>query len=64
MGKGLSNLTWKVGDILPLPFVDEPFSLVLSRYSFHHFLDPKAVLSEMIRVCRPGGRVMVVGFKA
>ena len=58
--KGLSNLTWQIGDVLPLPFDDEHFSLVLSRYSFHHFLAPKAVLSEMIRVCRPKGRVMVV----
>ena len=36
------------------------FSLVFTRYSFHHFLDPKAVLAEMVRVCAPGGRVVVV----
>src|SRR5262245_5477225 len=35
--KGLTNLTWQIGDVLPLPFSDAAFSLVLTRYSFHHF---------------------------
>src|SRR5262245_2962198 len=57
---GLTNLTWHVGDVQPLPFAEASFSLVFTRYSFHHFLDPKAVLAEMVRVCTPGGRVVVV----
>jgi ubiquinone/menaquinone biosynthesis C-methylase UbiE len=56
----LTNLTWHVGDVLPLPFPDASFSLVFTRYSFHHFLDPKKVLAEMFRVCLRGGRVVVV----
>ena len=58
--KALPNLSWRIGDVLPLPFADAAFSLVFTRYSFHHFLDPKAVLAEMVRVCAPGGRVVVV----
>ena len=58
--QGLANLTWHIGDVLPLPFADASFSVVFTRLSFHHFLDPKAVLTEMVRVCSPGGRVMVV----
>ena len=57
---GLTNLTWVVGDAVPLPFPDAAFSVVVTRYSFHHFLDPKAVLTEMVRVCKPGGRVAVI----
>lgn len=57
--KNLENLTWSVGDAVPLPFTDNSFSLVITRYSFHHLLAPEKALSEMIRVCRPGGRVMV-----
>jgi ubiquinone/menaquinone biosynthesis C-methylase UbiE len=57
--QGLNNLSWHVGDVYALPFADDTFSLVLTRFSFHHFLDPAAVLAEMIRVCAPGGRVMV-----
>ena len=26
---------------------------------FHHFLDPKAVFTEMVRVCHPGGVILV-----
>src|SRR4029077_9768027 len=58
--KGLTNLTWLVGDAVPLPFPDASFSVVSTRYSFHHFLDPEAVLAEMVRVCSPGGRVAVI----
>jgi SAM-dependent methyltransferase len=57
---GLTNLTWLVGDAVPLPFPDAAFSVVVTRYSFHHFLEPRAVLAEMVRVCRPGGRVAVI----
>lgn len=57
--QGATNMSWKVGDVLPLPFPDNSFSVVITRYSFHHFLEPRLVLAEMIRVCRPGGRVLV-----
>jgi ubiquinone/menaquinone biosynthesis C-methylase UbiE len=58
--QGQTNLVWHIGDAVPLPFSDALFSLVFARYSFHHFLDPKAVLGEMVRVCSSGGRVVVV----
>ena len=56
----LTNLTWRQGDVLPLPFTDGAFTLVVSRFAFHHLLDPGAVLGEMRRVCAPGGTVMVI----
>jgi ubiquinone/menaquinone biosynthesis C-methylase UbiE len=58
--KGLTNMTWQLGDVLSLPFAEASFSLVVTRYSFHHLLDPQVVLQEMVRVCTPGGTVMVV----
>src|SRR6267142_91220 len=57
---GLTNVTWRQGDVLPLPWPEASFSIVTSRFAFHHFLDPLAVLREMTRVAAPGGRVMVV----
>lgn len=57
--KGIENASWLEGTASPLPFADDAFSLVLTRYSFHHFLDPLAAMQEMIRVCQPGGRVVV-----
>ncbi|MGD9950373.1 MAG: class I SAM-dependent methyltransferase [Desulfobulbus sp.] len=56
---GATNITWQVDTCLPLPFADWKFSLVVTRYSFHHFLNPAGVLTEMIRVCQPGGRILV-----
>jgi ubiquinone/menaquinone biosynthesis C-methylase UbiE len=58
--KGLTNMTWQLGDVLSLPFAEASFSPVVTRYSFHHLLDPQMVLQEMVRVCTPGGTVMVV----
>ena len=57
--KGLANVAWQVGDVLPLPYPDGAFSLVVSRFAFHHFPEPRAVLAEMKRVCAPGGRVVL-----
>ncbi|MFW8602460.1 class I SAM-dependent methyltransferase [Desulfobacterota bacterium M19] len=57
--KKLDNITWQIGDVLPLVFPDDHFSIVLTRYSFHHFINPGAVVAEMIRVCKPGGKVMI-----
>jgi ubiquinone/menaquinone biosynthesis C-methylase UbiE len=57
--QNLQNVTWAVGNAVPLPYADDSFSLVVTRYSFHHLLAPEKALAEMIRVCRPGGRVMV-----
>ena len=61
---GLTNVSWRQGDVLPLPFAEAVFSLVTARYAFHHFPDPGAVLAEMARVCTPDGTVMVVDTEA
>jgi SAM-dependent methyltransferase len=55
----LGNVTWRQGDVLPLPYADGQFSIVSARFAFHHFPDPLAVLKEMRRVCGAGGRIVV-----
>lgn len=55
----LRNLDWDVGEAVPLPYGDSSFSLVMTRYSFHHLLSPELALAQMVRVCVPGGRVLV-----
>src|SRR5215469_8273653 len=57
--KGLDNLTWDQGDVTTLPYADGAFTIVATRFSFHHFLDPLGVLKEMVRVCASGGRIVV-----
>jgi SAM-dependent methyltransferase len=60
----LANVGWLVGDACPLPFPDASFSIVSCRFAFHHFLEPRRVLAEMARVCRPGGRIVVTDLAA
>ena len=56
---GPTNIRWHVGDVARLPFQADQFDVVLTRYSLHHFLQPAEVLAEMVRVCKPSGRVAV-----
>jgi len=58
--KKLTNTSFRQGDVTSLPYPDASFSIVTSRFTFHHFPDPLAVLREMRRVCAPGGRIAVV----
>jgi ubiquinone/menaquinone biosynthesis C-methylase UbiE len=58
--KNLENITLKIGDATNLPFDDESFSMVITRYSFHHFVEPEMVFKEMKRVCKKDGKIMVV----
>lgn len=62
--KRLANVAWQVGDVVALPYADESFSIVTSRYAFHHLQDPQSALAEMKRVCRPGGRVALIDMVA
>jgi SAM-dependent methyltransferase len=58
--EGLTNVTWRLGDVCPLPFPAASFSIVSSRFAFHHFQEPEAVFREMVRVAGPGGRVALM----
>jgi SAM-dependent methyltransferase len=57
--KGLTNVSWQSGDVYALPFPQPQFSIVSSRFAFHHFQTPLAALKEMKRVCLPEGRIVV-----
>jgi SAM-dependent methyltransferase len=64
--KGVANVTWREGEVERLPFPDGSFTIVVTRFAMHHFLDPAGVFREMMRVCAPpgsknrGGRIVVV----
>ena len=61
---GISNVVLQEANAQALPFVDESFDVVFCRSSLHHFDDPHQAVSEMIRVCRIGGRVVLVDLVA
>lgn len=58
--KNLNNIDWRTGDVSILSFNDNSFSIVVTRYSFHHITDSRVVLEEMKRVCKPAGKILVV----
>jgi ubiquinone/menaquinone biosynthesis C-methylase UbiE len=58
--KGITNVAWREADVASLPWPDASFTIVLTRFAVHHFPDPSAIMREMVRVCTPGGRIVVV----
>ena len=51
-----------VGDCLDLEFPDESFDLITIAFGLRNLADRKLGLSEMLRVLKPGGRLMVLEF--
>jgi len=61
---GVANVLLQEGNALDLPFVDGCFDVVFSRTALHHFADPDRAVTEMARVARPGGRVVLLDMVA
>jgi SAM-dependent methyltransferase len=58
---GLSApVQWGAGGAEVLPFQDASFDRVFAVRLLLHVSDPGAVLNELVRVVRPGGRVIVM----
>ncbi|MBZ5490553.1 MAG: methyltransferase domain-containing protein [Acidobacteriia bacterium] len=57
--QGLKNVSWQPGDVYSLPFQPDQFSIVSSRFVFHHLQNPLAALKEMKRVCKADGKIVV-----
>jgi len=58
--RGIDNLDFRVMDAESLEFEDESFDIVSCRFAFHHFTDPGKAISEMARVCKRGGKIVLV----
>ncbi len=54
---GYPNLDFVCGDALALPFDDNSFDFVFTRYCLHHLTSALDGLKEMKRVCKPDGIV-------
>ena len=57
--QGLHHVRFQLADASRLPFADGEFDVVVCRLAFHHFEQPPRMLSEMVRVCTPQGKVTV-----
>ncbi|MGH9054926.1 MAG: methyltransferase domain-containing protein [Acidimicrobiales bacterium] len=54
---GQTNACFQVGDVHGLSFDDGRFDVVHAHQVLQHLTDPMVALTEMRRVCRPGGLV-------
>jgi demethylmenaquinone methyltransferase/2-methoxy-6-polyprenyl-1,4-benzoquinol methylase len=56
------DLPFAAGDGVRLPFRDDTFDAVTISFGLRNIVDPRAGLREMLRVTRPGGRLVVCEF--
>jgi demethylmenaquinone methyltransferase/2-methoxy-6-polyprenyl-1,4-benzoquinol methylase len=57
--KGMLAAGSRVGE---LPFADGRFDRVLVVDALHHFADPAQAIGDLVRVLRPGGRLVIEEF--
>lgn len=55
------RLKYQVCDVLELPYADESFDVICSNELIEHLPDVETALSEMVRVVRSGGKVILSG---
>src|SRR6185503_15896362 len=60
----VANITWKRGELDNLPLDDASIDVALLSQALHHAVEPAQTLGEVIRVLRPGGRLLLLDLKA
>src|SRR5919107_621955 len=60
--EGLTNIIFEVADAEALPYPDASFDIVLSTFGVMFAPDHERVASELMRVCRPGGRIALASW--
>ena len=56
------HISWLEADTQQLPFAADTFQIVCVAFGLRNVSDTDRGLAEMVRVCRPGGRVAVLEF--
>jgi ubiquinone/menaquinone biosynthesis C-methylase UbiE len=64
LGEGRDDVVFVRGDATNLPFPDDQFDVVVSRFALHHMDDPETAIEEMARVSRPDGSVTLIDMVA
>ncbi len=55
--RGIAGVEWVQGDALRLPLRDGSMTVAVSGFALRNFTSIPAVLAELARVIRPGGRI-------
>jgi demethylmenaquinone methyltransferase/2-methoxy-6-polyprenyl-1,4-benzoquinol methylase len=56
------RLGFVAGDALDLPFADQAFDVVTISFGLRNVADTRQALAELLRVTRPGGRLVICEF--
>ncbi|MEO6455116.1 MAG: class I SAM-dependent methyltransferase, partial [Ginsengibacter sp.] len=56
---GLNNAKAIKGDIYKLPFPDNYFDFIYSRFLYEYLQHPVAATKELYRVCKPKGKILL-----
>jgi arsenite methyltransferase len=56
---GFTNVVYQVADGQSLPLDDDSLDAVFANMVLHHCPEPAAAIAEMVRVLKPGGRLML-----
>ena len=62
--RGVTNVSWEVGEIERLPLADASVDVVLLSQALHHAETPARALAEAHRVVTPGGRILILDLRA
>ena len=54
-----TKVQYVVGDALNTPFKDKFFDAVVAGEIIEHFEEPQKFVDELVRICKPGGRVIL-----
>ncbi|GAA1464731.1 demethylmenaquinone methyltransferase [Microbacterium thalassium] len=58
----IPNLSFVQADATALPFADDEFDTVTMSFGLRNVIDPRKALRELLRVTKPGGRIVVCEF--
>jgi demethylmenaquinone methyltransferase/2-methoxy-6-polyprenyl-1,4-benzoquinol methylase len=60
--RGIRNLSFVEADATALPFDDDAFDAVTMSFGLRNVNEPKKALVELLRVTKPGGRLVICEF--
>lgn len=56
---GLNNIEFSAGDAHDLPLDDASQDMVYANLLLHHLLEPEIAIKEMVRILKPGGKIIL-----
>jgi SAM-dependent methyltransferase len=58
----LQNLSFKTGDVRELPFPNDSFDIIWTKYLLQWVAEPMQAMRELVRVLKPGGLLVSANF--